>query len=230
MESYVVEAAEDRGDVEVDWLPFELRPAPKPLLEVRGDHLRTDWTQTVYRRALERGIEIHLPRYQPRSTLPLAACLWAQEQGGCERSSTRSTRRSSARARTSRRTPRSRARRSGPGWTPREAVAGAYSPELGSRLQEIRRQAEAAGVGASPRCSPRTAAPTGAWAASSACSAASRSFRARARQSARAPDGARASRWPAGRRGPPGGPSPRRGAGRRARGRPAGRPRDRTAR
>lgn len=81
MESNVVEAAEDRGDVDVDWLPYELRPAPKPLLEVRGDHLRTDWTQTVYRRALERGIEIHLPRYQPRSTLPLAACLWAQEQG-----------------------------------------------------------------------------------------------------------------------------------------------------
>src|ERR671918_1310394 len=81
MESSVVEAAEDRGDLDVNWLPYELRPAPKPLLEVRGDHLRTDWTQTVYRRALERGIEIHLPRYQPRSTLPLAACLWAQEQG-----------------------------------------------------------------------------------------------------------------------------------------------------
>ncbi len=71
LESSVVEAAEDRGDVDVNWLPYELRPAPKPLLEVRGDHLRTDWTQTVYRRALERGIEIHLPRYQPRSTLPL---------------------------------------------------------------------------------------------------------------------------------------------------------------
>src|SRR5215216_7812418 len=81
MESHVMEAAEDAGEVEIEWLPFELRPAPKPLLEVRGDHLRTDWTQNVYRRALERGIEIHLPRYQPRSTLPLAACLWAQEQG-----------------------------------------------------------------------------------------------------------------------------------------------------
>ena len=29
----------------------------------------------------ELGIEIHLPRYQPRSTLPLAACLWAGTQG-----------------------------------------------------------------------------------------------------------------------------------------------------
>jgi predicted DsbA family dithiol-disulfide isomerase len=81
LESHEVEAAEDVGAVDVEWLPFELRPAPAQLLEVRGDHLRTDWTQHVYRRALERGIEIHLPRYQPRSTLPLAACLWAGEQG-----------------------------------------------------------------------------------------------------------------------------------------------------
>ena len=65
----------------MEWLPYELRPAPKPLLEVRGDHLRVDWTRHVYRRALELGIEIHLPRHQPRSTLPLAACLWADAQG-----------------------------------------------------------------------------------------------------------------------------------------------------
>ena len=47
----------------------------------RGDHLRVDWTQNVYRRALALGIEIHLPRYQPRSTLTLAACLWAGGEG-----------------------------------------------------------------------------------------------------------------------------------------------------
>jgi predicted DsbA family dithiol-disulfide isomerase len=146
MESSVVEAAEDRGDVEVDWLPYELRPAPKPLLEVRGDHLRTDWTQTVYRRALERGIEIHLPRYQPRSTAPLAACLWAQEQGRlrqfkhalydaffCEGEDI-ATDAEIARA----------AERAG--LDAQEAVRAAYSPELGSRLQAIRREAEAAGV------------------------------------------------------------------------------------
>ena len=146
MESSVVEAAEDRGDVEVDWLPYELRPAPKPLLEVRGDHLRTDWTQTVYRRALERGIEIHLPRYQPRSTAPLAACLWAQEQGRlrqfkhalydaffCEGEDI-ATDAEIARA----------AERAG--LDAQEAVRAAYSPELGSRLQAIRRVAEAAGV------------------------------------------------------------------------------------
>ena len=146
MESTVVEAAEDRGDVEVNWLPFELRPAPKPLLEVRGDHLRTDWTQTVYRRALERGIEIHLPRYQPRSTLPLCACLWAQGQERlrafkhalyeaffCEGEDI------AADAEIARAAERA-------GLDAEEAVRAAYSPELGARLQAIRREAEAAGV------------------------------------------------------------------------------------
>jgi predicted DsbA family dithiol-disulfide isomerase len=81
LETHAVEEAEDSGSIEVTWLPFELRPAPRPLLEPRGDHLRVDWTRNVYRRALALGIEIHLPRYQPRSTLPLAACLWASDQG-----------------------------------------------------------------------------------------------------------------------------------------------------
>ena len=34
-----------------------------------------------YRRALAAGVEIHLPRFQPRSTLPMAACLWANDEG-----------------------------------------------------------------------------------------------------------------------------------------------------
>jgi predicted DsbA family dithiol-disulfide isomerase len=81
LESHRIEQAEDDGLASVEWLPFELRPAPRALLDPRGDHLRVDWTRNVYRRALALGIEIHLPRYQPRSTLVLAACLWAQEAG-----------------------------------------------------------------------------------------------------------------------------------------------------
>ena len=81
MESHVVEQAQDAGRASVTWLPFELRPAPRPLLDPRGDHLRVDWTRTVYQRAQTLGVEIHLPRYQPRSTLALAACLWADDQG-----------------------------------------------------------------------------------------------------------------------------------------------------
>lgn len=146
MESHAVEAAEDAGRIEVEWLPFELRPAPRPLLEPRGDHLRVDWTRNVYRRALSLGIEIHLPRFQPRSTLPLAACLWAGEQGrlrafkhalyeaffceGEDIATDAEIARAAARA----------------GLDPDGAAAAAYSPELVSRIGEIRREAEAAGV------------------------------------------------------------------------------------
>jgi predicted DsbA family dithiol-disulfide isomerase len=146
MESHVMEAADDAGTVEIEWLPFELRPAPRPLLEVRGDHLRTDWTQNVYRRALAMGVEIHLPRYQPRSTLTLCACLWAGEQGrlrefkhalyeaffceGLDIASDGEIVRAASRA----------------GLDPDSAIEAAYSPARGAQLKEIRREAEAAGV------------------------------------------------------------------------------------
>ena len=176
MESHVVEAAEDEGRLEVEWLPFELRPAPKPLLEVRGDHLRTDWTSNVYRRALAAGIEIHLPRYQPRSTLTLGACLWAGDEGrlrdfkhalyeaffceGLDIATDAEIGRAAERA----------------GLDPVGAVAAAYDHARGARLREIRAEAEAAGVAGVPTLltDGRTHA-TGAWAASSGCSRTSRS-------------------------------------------------------
>jgi predicted DsbA family dithiol-disulfide isomerase len=146
METHAMEAAEDAGDVEIDWLPFELRPAPKALLEPRGDHLRVDWTQNVYKRAQALGIEIHLPRYQPRSTLPLAACLWAGEQGRlrefkhalyeaffCEGEDI-ATDGEIARA------------AEHAGLDPDSAVTVAYSPEWIGRIAEIRAEAESQGV------------------------------------------------------------------------------------
>jgi len=150
MESHVVEAAEDAGRLEVEWLPFELRPAPKPLLEVRGDHLRTDWTQNVYRRALAAGVEIHLPRYQPRSTLMLAACLWADDEGrlrafkhalyeaffceGLDISTDAEIARAAGIA----------------GLDPVAAVAAAYDHGRFEQLRAIRRDAEDAGVAGVP--------------------------------------------------------------------------------
>jgi predicted DsbA family dithiol-disulfide isomerase len=146
MESYVLEAGEDAATVEIDWLPFELRPSPRPLLEVRGDHLRTDWTQNVYRLALERGVEIHLPRYQPRSTLSLAACLRAGELGAlrpfkhalyeaffCEGEDIATDREISRAAETA-------------GLDPDDIVGAAYSGERFEQIGAIRRDAEAAGV------------------------------------------------------------------------------------
>lgn len=81
LEAPAVERAEDAGLVVVEWVPFQMRPPGTPLLEPRGEHLRTDWTTNVYHRALGLGLEIHLPRVQPRTTLPLGAWLWAAEQG-----------------------------------------------------------------------------------------------------------------------------------------------------
>lgn len=146
LESHAIEHAEDLGRVEVMWLPFELRPAPRPLLDPRGDHLRVDWTRQVYRRALALGVEIHLPRYQPRSTLPLAACLWAQEAGALRRFRRAlyeaffcegrdiGTEAEIARA----------AQRAG--LDGNEAVGAAYSPALIARIDQIRKDAERSGV------------------------------------------------------------------------------------
>ena len=146
MESRTVEAAEDAGEVEVEWLPFELRPAPKALLEPRGNHLRVDWTQHVYRRALALGVEIHLPRSQPRSTLILAACLWAADEDGlrpfkhalyeaffCEGediATDAEIRRAADRT----------------GLDPDGAVSAAYSADRIGQLADVRREAEAAGI------------------------------------------------------------------------------------
>jgi 2-hydroxychromene-2-carboxylate isomerase len=150
LETHAVEAAEDRGEIAVEWLPYELRPAPKRLLEPRGDHLRVDWTRHVYRRALGLGIEIHLPRYQPRSTLPLAACLWAGEHDRlrafkhalyeaffCEGEDI-ATDAEIARA----------AERAD--LDPEGAVQAAYSPDRIARLHAVRAEADAAGVGGVP--------------------------------------------------------------------------------
>lgn len=146
LESRVVEAAEDAGRVAVQWLPYELRPAPRPLLDPRGDHLRVDWTRTVYRRALALSVEIHLPRYQPRSTLALAACLWADAVGRlrpfrralyeaffCEGNDI------GTEAEISRAAQRA-------GLDGEEGVAAAYSPAVIARIGEIRAAAERANV------------------------------------------------------------------------------------
>lgn len=78
---FEVEEAEDGGLAEIEWLPFELRPAPAPLPEPRGEYIRGHWRGHVYALAGEHGVEIHVPRYQPRSTLALALHAFAVEEG-----------------------------------------------------------------------------------------------------------------------------------------------------
>ena len=78
---FEVERAEDDVPLEIEWLPFELRPAPKELPEPRGTYIRDHWRDHVYGLALDHGVEIHVPRYQPRSTLALALHSYAEEEG-----------------------------------------------------------------------------------------------------------------------------------------------------
>ena len=99
---------------------------------------------------LDRGIEIHLPRYQPRSTLPLAACLWAGEREAlrpfkhalyeaffCEGEDIAAD---AELARAAART----------GLDPDEAVAAAYDAGLIRRITTVREEAERAGVAGVP--------------------------------------------------------------------------------
>ncbi len=78
---FEVEEAEDEGLVEIEWLPFELRPAPAPLPEPRGEYIRGHWRGQVYRLADQHGVEIHVPRHQPRSTLALTLHAFAVGEG-----------------------------------------------------------------------------------------------------------------------------------------------------
>ena len=79
--SFEVERTEDDGLAEIEWLPFELRPAPKELPEPRGNYIRDHWRDHVYGLAAAHEVEIHVPRYQPRSTLALALHSFAEEEG-----------------------------------------------------------------------------------------------------------------------------------------------------
>ena len=150
MESHVVEAAEDAGRLEVEWLPFELRPAPKPLLEVRGDHLRTDWTEHVYRRALQRGRD-------PPAALPAALDADARDvplggrrgtAAGLQARALRGVLLRGPRHRDRRR--RSRARPGSPASIPSTRWRLPTTTAASTQLREIRREAEAAGVAGVP--------------------------------------------------------------------------------
>ena len=78
---FEVERAEDDRLAEIEWLPFELRPAPRELPEPRGTYIRDHWRDHVYGLVTTHKVEIHVPRYQPRSALALALHSIAEEEG-----------------------------------------------------------------------------------------------------------------------------------------------------
>ena len=74
------------GRVAVEWMPFELRPAPTPTLEPEGDYLQSAWSQSVYPLAERMGVRIVLPKVspQPYSRLAFEGSLFAREHGLAE--------------------------------------------------------------------------------------------------------------------------------------------------
>ncbi len=59
-------------DVEIEWMPFELRPEPNPTLRPEGDYLQRAWEESVYPMAQQMGAEIVLPRISPQPHTHLA--------------------------------------------------------------------------------------------------------------------------------------------------------------
>jgi predicted DsbA family dithiol-disulfide isomerase len=70
-------------DVDVEWMPFELRPEPNPTLRPEGEYLQRAWSQSVYPIAARMGIPIVLPEVspQPHTHLAFEGYQYAQEQG-----------------------------------------------------------------------------------------------------------------------------------------------------
>lgn len=59
-------------DVDIEWMPFELRPHPTPTLRPEDDYLQTVWKQAVYPMARRMGVDITLPTISPQPYTRLA--------------------------------------------------------------------------------------------------------------------------------------------------------------
>lgn len=70
-------------DVEVEWMPFELRPEPAPTLRPEGDYLQRAWADSVYPTAQRMGVSIVLPKVspQPHTHLAFEGFQFANEHG-----------------------------------------------------------------------------------------------------------------------------------------------------
>lgn len=70
-------------NVDVEWMPFELRPYPTPTLKPEGDYLQSVWQQSVYPMAERMGVPIKLPKVspQPYTHLAFEGYQYAKEKG-----------------------------------------------------------------------------------------------------------------------------------------------------
>jgi predicted DsbA family dithiol-disulfide isomerase len=70
-------------DVQVERMPFELRPEPHETLRPEGDYLQRAWRQSVYPTARRMGVPITLPAVspQPHTHLAFEGFQYATEHG-----------------------------------------------------------------------------------------------------------------------------------------------------
>lgn len=59
--------------VDIEWMPFELRPYPTPTLRPEDSYLQTVWPQSVYPVAERFGVRLRLPSVSPQ---PYTALAW----------------------------------------------------------------------------------------------------------------------------------------------------------
>ena len=62
----------ESADINVEWMPFELRPYPTPTLKPEGQYLKEAWKHSVYPMAKSMGIPIILPDVSPQPYTRLA--------------------------------------------------------------------------------------------------------------------------------------------------------------
>ena len=62
----------ESADINVEWMPFELRPYPTPTLKPEGQYLKEAWKHSVYPMAKSMGIPIILPDISPQPYTRLA--------------------------------------------------------------------------------------------------------------------------------------------------------------
>lgn len=81
-EEVLAEATEGL-DVDIQWRPFELRPAPVPTLKVEDPYLPKVWRESVYPMAEQLGVPIKLPNIspQPRTDKAFEVFAMAEEHG-----------------------------------------------------------------------------------------------------------------------------------------------------
>lgn len=69
---FPLQAAIQGKDVEIEWMPFELRPYPTETLRPEGDYLQYAWRTAVYPIAQQMGVPIQLPNVSPQPHTHLA--------------------------------------------------------------------------------------------------------------------------------------------------------------